>query len=90
MKFRVLGVSSAMSDRQFDSLLGTPLRIGTPWTAPQNMHGRLQPSNFSWKIIDTSRDQVTLQILEALHIDRRKPALNTREEYRQRELTIRI
>ena len=47
-------------------------------------------SSYSWKNIDTAGDQVTLQTLEALHIDRRKPALNTRDEYRQRPLTIRI
>ena len=41
------------------------------------------------KIIDKYGTQNNLLTLEALYIAKRKPTLNTRKEYRQRELTLR-
>ena len=42
------------------------------------------------KIIDKTSNPVKLLTLEALHIARRKPQLNQKEEYRARELTLRV
>ena len=38
----------------------------------------------------TSRGEGFLQTLEALHIRERKPTINTKDEYRSRELTIKL
>ena len=42
------------------------------------------------KIIDSSSSYNKLLTLEALHIQKRKPTINTKEEYRSRELTLRV
>ena len=42
------------------------------------------------KIIDRCQNPEKLLTLEALHIDRLKPTLIQREEYRRRELTLRV
>ena len=42
------------------------------------------------KVIDTCLDSNKLLTLEALYIAEEKPALNSREEYRQRQLTLRF
>ena len=41
-------------------------------------------------ILDRCLDTNKLLTLEALYISRRRPALNTREEYRQRYLTVKL
>lgn len=42
------------------------------------------------KVIDSCLNLEKLLTREALHISRRKPGLNQREEYRQRQLTLRL
>ena len=42
------------------------------------------------KVIDNCLNTNKLLTLEALHIAHKKPLLNTREEYRQRHLTLKI
>ena len=42
------------------------------------------------KVIDRTTNAAKLLTLEALHISRRAPSLNQKEEYRARELTLRI
>ena len=42
------------------------------------------------RILDRCLDTNKLLTLEALYISRRRPALNTREEYRQRYLTVKL
>ena len=42
------------------------------------------------KIIDTARDSAKLLTLEALHINQRKPSINRKEEYKARELTLKL
>ena len=42
------------------------------------------------RIVDRCLDTNKLLTLEALYISRRRPALNTREEYRQRYLTVKL
>ena len=44
--------------------------------------------NLVAKIIDRSNEPVKLLTLEALHINRLKPRINRKEEYRSRELTV--
>ena len=41
-----------------------------------------------WKILDQCRNQSKLMKLEAIYIRALKPAINTRHEYRTRELTL--
>ena len=41
-------------------------------------------------IIDRTNSNTKLLILEALHISRRAPSINQKEEYRTRELTLRV
>ena len=43
---------------------------------------------FTWRVIDQSTDTEKLITIEALHIRQRKPKINTRDEYRGRELTL--
>ena len=43
---------------------------------------------FNYKIIDQCLDSKKLMTIDTLHISRRKPQLNTREEYKSRELTL--
>ena len=43
---------------------------------------------FQWKILDQCSNQSKLMTLEALYIRSLKPAINTRDEYRTRELTL--
>ena len=50
----------------------------------------LNADDISAKIIDVSPDRSKLLTLEALHIAMKNPALNNREEYRARELTLRL
>ena len=42
------------------------------------------------KIIDTARDSAKLLTLEALHINQRKPSINRKEEYKARELILKL
>ena len=56
----------------------------------EHMRGCCPDEQFLFKVIDTTRDATKLLTLEAVHIEKRKPELNRREEYRTRELTIRI
>ena len=44
-------------------------------------------SEFKWKIIDQASSSIKLLTLEALHIRKERPAINTRDEFRSRELT---
>ena len=41
-----------------------------------------------YKIIDQWNDSEKLMTIEALHISRREPKLNTRDDYKSRELTL--
>ena len=43
---------------------------------------------FQWKILDQCGNQSKLMTLEALYIRTLKPAINTSDEYRTRELTL--
>ena len=43
---------------------------------------------FQWKILDQCSNQSKLMTLEALYIRTLKPAINTRDEYRTVELTL--
>ena len=45
-------------------------------------------ADLSWEIIDRSNNQTKLLTLEAIHIRKEKPGLNTRDEFRSRELTL--
>ena len=45
-------------------------------------------SEFNWKIIDQASSSIKLLTLEALHIKKERPAINTRDEFRSRELTL--
>ena len=47
-----------------------------------------QSKAFEWRSIDKSNGVERLLTLEALHKSKRKPQLNTRDEYRSRELTL--
>ena len=47
-------------------------------------------SEFKWKIIDQASSSIKLLTLEALHIRKERPAINTRDEFRSRELTLRL
>ena len=47
-------------------------------------------SEFKWKIIDQASSRIKLLTLEALHIRKERPAINTRDEYGSRELTLRL
>ena len=61
-------------------------------TSPVGDHLRncAQNAAIEHKIIDKSFNVQKLLTLEALHISRLRPTLNQREEYRSRELTIRL
>ena len=43
---------------------------------------------FPWKILDQCSNQYKLMTLEALYVRTLKPAINTCDEYRTRELTL--
>ena len=43
-----------------------------------------------WEIIDQASSSIKLLTLEALHIRKKRPAINTRDEFRSRELTLRL
>ena len=45
---------------------------------------------YSVDILEKCQDLTKLMTLEALHIAKRKPILNNREEYRQRPLAVRL
>ena len=47
-------------------------------------------SEFKWKIIDQASSSIKLLTLEALHIRKERLAINTRDEFRSRELTLRL
>ena len=47
-------------------------------------------SDFGAKIIDSCFNVVKLATLESLYIEKQKPSINTREEYRQRPLSIKL
>ena len=47
-------------------------------------------ADLSWEIIERSNHQTKLLILEAIHIRKKKPGLNTRDEFRNRKLTLKI
>ena len=47
-------------------------------------------ADLSWEIIDRSNNQTKLLTLEAIHIRKEKPGLNTRDEFRSKELTLKI
>ena len=47
-------------------------------------------SEFNWKIIDQASSSIKLLTLEALHIRKERPAINTRDEFRSGELTLRL
>ena len=45
-------------------------------------------ADLSWETIDRTNNQKKLLILEAIHFRRKKPGLNTRDEFRSKELTL--
>ena len=45
-------------------------------------------ADLSWEIIDSSKNQTKLLKVEAIHIRKEKPSLNTGDELRSRELTL--
>ena len=47
-------------------------------------------SEFNWKIINQASSSIKLLSLEALHIRKESPAINTRNEFKRRELTLRL
>ena len=47
-------------------------------------------ADLNWEIIDRSNNQTKLLTLEVIHIRKDKPGLNTRDEFRSRELTLKI
>ena len=47
-------------------------------------------SEFKWKKIDQASSSIKLLTLEALHIRKERSAINTRDEFRSRELTLRL
>ena len=47
-------------------------------------------SEFNWKIIDQASSTIKLLTLEALHIRKERPAINTHDEFRSRELKLRL
>ena len=47
-------------------------------------------SEFKWKIVDQASSSIKLITLEALHIRKRRPAINTRDEFRSRVLTLKL
>ena len=54
----------------------------------QYCHGASEIMNY--RILSKCTNSSKLLTMEALHIAQKKPGLNTREEYRHRELTIRL
>ena len=60
-------------------------------SAPVAQHLKsCEVSDFSAKIIDSCINVVKLATLESLYIEKTKPSINTREEYRQRPLSIKL
>ena len=47
-------------------------------------------SEFKWKIIEQASSSIKLLTLKALHIRKERPAINMCNEYRSRELTLRL
>ena len=47
-------------------------------------------SEFKWKIIEQASSSIKLLTLEALHIRNERPAINTRDEFSSRVLTLRL
>ena len=47
-------------------------------------------SEFNRKIVDQASSNFKLLTLKALHIRKERPAINTRDEFRSRELTLRL
>ena len=45
-------------------------------------------SEFKWKIIEQASSSIKLLTIEALHIRKERPAINMRDEFRSRELTL--
>ena len=70
----------------------TRLKEHRKTTAPVGKHltGCEGVTRYETKILAQAHDLITLLTMEALHIQRRQPQLNSREEYRQRTLTIRL
>ena len=44
--------------------------------------------NLKWEILDACREVEILMTIEAIYIEKLKPQLNTPDEYRRRELTL--
>ena len=57
---------------------------------PVGQHIRQCGSEIKWKIIDQASSSIKVLILEALHIRKERPVINTRDEFRGRELTLRL
>ena len=45
-------------------------------------------TTFNYKVKDGSQETEKLMVIDALHISRRKPQLNTRDEYKGREIKL--
>ena len=70
----------------------TRLKEHLKTTAPVGEHltGCEGVTRYETKTPTQAPDPITLYTMEALHIRRRQPQLNSREEYRQRTLTTRL
>ena len=47
-------------------------------------------AELKWKIIDQASSRIKLLTLETMHIRKERPAINTRDEFRSRELPLRL
>ena len=70
-------------------------RVGEHLKTPSHVGEHLKNCNATMddaeiKVIDRTTNAAKLLTLEALHISRRAPSINQKEEYRGRELTLRL
>ena len=85
----VVYAAPPISDNRVDIWPEEFLSIRKQINREENMWwSALAPTAFNYKIIDQSQNSEKLMTIEALHVSRRKPQLNTRDEYKSRELTL--
>ena len=82
-------------DGQNDRFLTTRIEEHKKRDSPVGLHLQQcsldrNSADLSWESIDRSNNQTKLLTLEAIHIRKEKPGLNTRDEFRSRELTLKI
>ena len=86
MKFNL--VNPPMSGRHLTTRINKNQKLESPVGKPKSECCGSSKA-FQWKIIDHWNDAPKLTI-EELHIRQRRPALNTRDELRVREWTIKF